>query len=307
VDWLNVGLIIVALVVPAVVARRNLRRGTGDRRGALRLGVFFWVLSMVAWVLHADHTSMIGAELDTFMNNLGSGLLMGLWAGLVYLALEPYVRRLWPETMISWTRLLMGRFRDPRVGRDVLVGGLVGILIIVLQRLEWLTPTWFGEAPNIPIGIPDHAILGGPKAFAVIMNPMILAGALYFLLFLTIFRFLLRRPWPAVGATLVLFMAFDGHWFRVPGHGVTLFAAFVEVFLVYALLLFVLIRFGLLALVASMFFVGLLQHWPLTLDMSAWYGNTSLTLLLLLTAIAAIAMRTSMGGLSGAPAVPNRA
>ena len=49
--------------------------------------------------------------------------------GLVYvfyLALEPYARRLWPHMLVSWVRLMGGRFRDPLVGRDLLIGALYG-------------------------------------------------------------------------------------------------------------------------------------------------------------------------------------
>jgi hypothetical protein len=40
-------------------------------------------------------------------------------------ALEPYLRRRWPERIISWNRLLAGEFRDPLVGRDILIGSLL--------------------------------------------------------------------------------------------------------------------------------------------------------------------------------------
>src|SRR5687768_18051298 len=40
---------------------------------------------------------------------------------IAYLAGEPFVRRRWPWQVISWNRLLAGRWRDPLVGRDVLI------------------------------------------------------------------------------------------------------------------------------------------------------------------------------------------
>jgi hypothetical protein len=43
-----------------------------------------------------------------------------------YLALEPYIRRTWPELLVSWTRTLSGEFNDPLVGRDVFLGILFG-------------------------------------------------------------------------------------------------------------------------------------------------------------------------------------
>jgi len=44
---------------------------------------------------------------------------------LLYTGLEPYVRRRWPSSIISWSRVLTGQFRDPLVGRDVLIYGTI--------------------------------------------------------------------------------------------------------------------------------------------------------------------------------------
>ena len=37
--------------------------------------------------------------------------------------------------MISWNRLLAGRFRDPMVGRDLLIGGLLGVFLTLMLQL----------------------------------------------------------------------------------------------------------------------------------------------------------------------------
>jgi serine/threonine-protein kinase len=58
-----------------------------------------------------------------------------LW--LIYLALEPYVRRIWPDSMISWNRLLAGKWRDPLVGADVLVGLTVSTLAALVDRAQF--------------------------------------------------------------------------------------------------------------------------------------------------------------------------
>src|SRR5207249_1641223 len=49
-----------------------------------------------------------------------------LAAWLIYLGVEPFLRRRWPHRLIGWTRLLEGRFADPLVGREVLLGFLAG-------------------------------------------------------------------------------------------------------------------------------------------------------------------------------------
>ena len=40
---------------------------------------------------------------------------------MLYVALEPWVRRWWPHAMIGWARVVAGRWRDPLVARDILV------------------------------------------------------------------------------------------------------------------------------------------------------------------------------------------
>ena len=48
--------------------------------------------------------------------------VLGVMLWVVYIALEPYVRKFWPDSLLGWSRLLAGHIRDPRVGRDVLIG-----------------------------------------------------------------------------------------------------------------------------------------------------------------------------------------
>jgi len=77
----------------------------------------------------------------------------------------------------------------------------------------------------------------------------------------------------------------------------------VAVFLVPRLILaalsvYLLIRFGVLALAASGVFDVFLGSFPLTTQMSAWYADTSLAGMLLMAAIAFYAFHTSLGGRS---------
>ena len=44
------------------------------------------------------------------------------------------MRRRWPATLVSWSRLLAGGFRDPLVGRDVLFGCLLGSFSIAVRK-----------------------------------------------------------------------------------------------------------------------------------------------------------------------------
>jgi len=41
------------------------------------------------------------------------------------------------------------------VGRDVLIGAVAGVLVIVTQRLEWLVPQALGAPPRVRYSKPS--------------------------------------------------------------------------------------------------------------------------------------------------------
>jgi serine/threonine-protein kinase len=67
-----------------------------------------------------------------------------LWSGiiwLIYLALEPFARKRWPVTLVSWGRLLSGNLRDPLIGRDL----LIGVLAAVIMQLVYSSKNLFSN------------------------------------------------------------------------------------------------------------------------------------------------------------------
>ncbi len=114
----------VAFLTVGFVALRNVRRGRGDRRGALRLALYLGATRFL-WFLGAHHLAST-AEFDLFMSHLAYAMQRVGLAYVFYLAVEPYARRLWPRILVSWVRILDGGFRDPLVGRDLLVGAAAG-------------------------------------------------------------------------------------------------------------------------------------------------------------------------------------
>ncbi|HZH35153.1 MAG TPA: serine/threonine-protein kinase, partial [Pyrinomonadaceae bacterium] len=115
------------LLVALVVARHNLRIGRGDTKGALKLGVFMFLVQTLARLLDSYHVPELNNELWLFFQAARLGLFFAAFTWIFYIALEPFVRRRWSELLVSWSRLMAGDFRDPLVGRDVLVGGLLGL------------------------------------------------------------------------------------------------------------------------------------------------------------------------------------
>jgi hypothetical protein len=118
----------------AVLGWRNFRLGRSDRRGAFRLAFCIFCSALLITLFIAHHTTS-SAELCVIEMGLAQACVMSLVSWMWYTALEPFVRRLWPQMLVSWTRLLDGRFRDPLVGRDLLVGVAIG--------WQWALPTRF--------------------------------------------------------------------------------------------------------------------------------------------------------------------
>jgi len=183
----------------AMLARRNLRMGRGDRLGAFRLATFVFVAWAVAWVFGAHHVADF-SEFLLFIEALVWGLAWSCFIWLLYNALEPYVRRRWPATLVSWSRLLAGDFWNPLVGRDVLLGCLTGAFTVALGRLVWLVTVWLGYPPPQPESGPAWQFLGirpivSNLSIALMSAPIYWLGALFFLVLL---RALLRKDWAAI-------------------------------------------------------------------------------------------------------------
>jgi hypothetical protein len=281
---------LLVLVGGGVLARRNLRLGRGDRQGAFRLTAFVFAAWAVAWFFGAHHVSDF-QEFPLFVEFLvwGSGFSFFTW--LLYIALEPYVRRRWPTTLVSWSRLLAGRFRDPLVGRDVLAGCLSASVLEVIGRLASLVHAWLGYPPALPFLGPHWQLLGARTivaylAYYLVNAPVFWLAALFVLVLL---RALLRKEW-AVAVAFVIFMTgllttlegftIDGLIFNVIANSV--FA-------------FMLMRFGLLSVVVNFIFANILNYFPLTFQGSAWYAGISLAGILLMAALAFYGFYTSLG------------
>jgi hypothetical protein len=89
-------LLAVTILGASFLAARNLRLGRGDRRGALRVAAFVFIMRSLHWALGGDHVAhldLLGPLAVAFSGAAALALLT--WTA--YVACEPYVRRLWPE------------------------------------------------------------------------------------------------------------------------------------------------------------------------------------------------------------------
>ncbi len=288
-------LMFTTLGIALLLARRNLRLGRGDRRGAFSLAVYTFSAMMMAWVLQADHVADFVGEFSLFMRAAGNALFISsiLWA--LYIALEPYVRRRWPDTLISWTRFLGGGFRDPLVGQHILYGCVAGVAFLTVVLFGVRLTIWMGHPPGTPDVSQLEIILGTGQvaASALLQQIESIAISLGFLLLLLLFRVLLRKEVLA-GLALALVLGIQ----LTLGAELNVYIALPLFTVAWALPVYVSIRFGLLALTSCVFTLALFINHPMTWDFGHWTGSSSAILLLVILGIAFFGFRVSLGGRS---------
>ena len=279
-------LLVAITLFAAFVARRNLRLGRGDARDASRLALLFLIVSTVVDLLRTS--SSTAAFLGVFPQNLALNLFLAAWLWIGYLAIEPYVRRLWPQALVTWRRVLEGRWRDPRVGRDLLFGGVGGILANAIISLPHAA-TWFSLPPPPPAGGGLVALGGVNHLMAALISipPVAFIVPVGILLVLLIARLIFKRPWLAYLVAIAVVALNFRAWAQDP------FLASSQV-LTLVLVTVILTRLGLFALMVTIAFLS----WdvvPLTVDPASWYFPYSLMSMLLFAALAVYGCVIALG------------
>ena len=195
----------------AWLARRNLSKGRGDQRGAFRLAVLVFAAQMLLW-LTRSHMNASAGTLGMFFIAVATSAFYGLLMWTLYLALEPYARRRWPHALISWASVLIGRVKDPVVGRDVLVGCALGAAVPVIGMLEGVVTRRMGIwTPGLPFVRLLMGVRGNLADFLVNI-PQGIRVALFFFMLILILRAVLRNAWLAGAVFVALWSATNlGH------------------------------------------------------------------------------------------------
>jgi serine/threonine protein kinase len=295
-SWILLAIFFGTMLVAALLALRNLRAGRGDRRGAFRVALFLFLLRMVHWLFSTHHVAAT-KELLLLITGLQSALFWSCFAGLLYLALEPYLRRRWPQRIISWNRLLAGDFRDPLVGRDILIGAVLGALAGTLMYLRIALPRWLGanQMPDIIDGFQTTMV--GIGAFARMFIDQVTASVVqaFMVVFLLLFlSLLLRKDWFGIGlGFLILATLFIASTIgRDHVIGLLLITLATAIFVGCA------VRFGPLALMACLVFFHIWIFFPITSELTAWYATVFVLDLIVLLALAVFGFYASLGGQS---------
>ena len=285
-----IGVILLAalLLAGAFLARRNYRQGRADREGAFRIAAVIFVLELALWLCRSHLVPGL-ATFALFMLAVASGLLVGGAMWMFYLAIEPWIRRRWPQAMISWSRLISGQLRDPVVGRDILLGIAFGVLWLLIIEVANIILTHSGAGPQLN---QTAYLIGGRHAIGriLVQLPSALIATLEFFFLLLGFKVLLRKEWLAAVAFVALFV---GLRFLQSTH---LAVELPMWLLIYGVLVLIVFRFGLVPLAVGAFTVDTLANVPFTSEFSVWYFGTTVITLLVFVAIAGWGFYHSLGG-----------
>jgi serine/threonine-protein kinase len=281
---------LVVLVGSVPFARYNLKLGRGDTRGALRLGLFALSACLLSWMIGGTHVAD-PHEIDLFFTATMRATFGAVTLAVTYLSFEPFVRRRWPQTLVGWSRALAGSFRDPLVGRDVLLGALTGIsLDLILGFGSWLYSALGIRGFRVsadPITLVGGRFLGGQFLFTIVDTLNKSLGIL-FLMFLA--RTLFRKQWLAAGLVVMVLAGIYAPNELNPwiGWGINI--------LFFGVMVFSLMRFGLLVMAVGIFLGIFLNQYPLGTDFSVWYSGSMIFTLIVTLAIVAFGFRGSLAG-----------
>jgi hypothetical protein len=240
---------------------------------------------MAVWFCRVHLAASLGM-LAMFLVAVCTSAFYGVLLWTIYVALEPYVRKHWPQVLVSSTNVLAGRVADPVVGRDVLLGTALGVVWVLLVQIvdRW---SGAGELAGHPGSV--ELLMGMRGTAGVILQgvPYAIRNVFFNFFLLFTLRVVLRRQWLAAAAFAGLFailgaLGDDGKpWVNA----------------VVALAYFgsgavVVLRWGLLAYAVGVFVSELLLKVPATLDSSAWYFGSMLTVVAVAIALASWALYT---------------
>ena len=285
-------LIGLVLAAGALLAWRNIRLRRGDRQGAWRVAAAMFVIQLVSGLLLRGLSFDVLESGRIFVRTVGNALVLAGMAYVVYVAIEPVVRRRWAPQLIAWTRLISGRWRDPMVGRDVMIGVIGGLLHSLIALGTELLMTLFA-GKDLPPNLEAVFIINGIRNMLAQVIGSINSGVAQsfgIMALLALLTIVLRKRAFAVAGIFVLWLT--GFAFATGGD-LTMLPALA---LLAAVLALILTRYGLLAFAVTQTVFGWLFFLP-TVPVR-W----SLPLLAMPVVAAVLltlwAFRTSLGGQS---------
>lgn len=257
--------LLLGVAAAVVLAFRSNRNNRSDRRGALATGLVVGVATFISMIVGRQTIGDM-ITVDIIGRPLGRALWFGCLAWIVYLGMEPEIRRTWPHLLISWSRLMSGRWRDALVWRDVLIGAAVGTAIAPLFTVGQMLD--FSNATVVRPLLSNADWFNGFTFSISTLSTMIAANfALPLLITLAMLGVhkVVRLRWITYPVT-TLFLCL------VMGGGGPLFGVKLAALILSIAAMVLLIRLGQLSFAACLLIGTIVVNVPLTLDFNAWYA-----------------------------------
>ena len=183
---------------------------------------------------------------------------------MLYVALEPYVRRRWPHAIISWSRLLAGDCAIPWWARSS-VGRSPGCSVVRRRGRGFLFLKREGATPQLPTA---ELLMGSRQVLGSWLQNIgqCILGTLQFFFLSFLLRVILRNKWLALVCFVGIFTALNT---LRSDHPQIVWPVWLIVFTLAA---GAVSRFGLIVLAVAIFTANVLLNLPYSLDFSTWYA-----------------------------------
>jgi serine/threonine-protein kinase len=267
-DYASSLVLLLVILATARLVWVNLRSSRGDRAGAFRIAfvMFLFAVPNIGLVMHRIPTAR-----SIFTD--GGGFAPAAFAALefwcFYIALEPYARRVYPQAMVSWTRVFRGQANDPLVGRHILAGMLLGSVSIFATALfVTILHAGYRETSIVALYGRTAGYLGGLPAIASLSADTVVTALILgtgTLLPVVLGQLFFKRRWAAYLMLILVLAAFEVRSLRDNpiDAAIGIIIAMIPVLAIG--------RGGLLALVVTHITVFLGQMLPVGLDWTHWF------------------------------------
>jgi hypothetical protein len=279
-------LFILLLLIAVPIGILKLRATKRDYRGVVRLAVVVVLLEIFAAVLRLGGSATFYDGLSRLCMAVVRAVGFAGLLGVFYLMIDAYARRLWPHLLVTWNRLLLGRFSDPDVRFHTLVGVCVGCWLAFAAAAERVIVNLCGMNVRTMFGgerIAEklHGFASALASYCGSVTQALVYGVLFLLLLVVVRAWIRHSTWAALVCVLVLAPI-------VVPRGAHQYTAWLAMGFGGAVVsVWIMVRFGLLAIVVAIFVATILNTTPMNIGSRAWTVGISMCAIAILVCLIA--------------------